>query len=135
MQKDWTLSGCFAHFGAKGKNSRWSWSARTPDNKTVVLTLWVDYIQPGQDKTIVYENVGDGSLGWVRRPGNRERLENLRFAMDRCGGLFRVVFVRAKDTAAEPREIAECYPRADLKMRIIPAPINADTWRRQATDR
>ncbi len=118
MAKKWTLSGCFALYGAKAKNPRWSWSARTPDNKTVVLTLWEDYLTPGPDNTSVYENVGDGSLEWTSRPGNRERLENLRFARDCCDGLFRVVSVKAKDKNAKPRRIVECYPREELTMRI-----------------
>jgi hypothetical protein len=31
------LAKAFAAFGAAGKNQRWSWSARTPDNQTVVI--------------------------------------------------------------------------------------------------
>lgn len=52
------------------------------------------------------------------RPGNGERLENLKWARDHCDGLFRVVITVAKDEKAHPREIAECYPR-DLLMRLV----------------
>lgn len=55
---------------------------------------------------------------WVDRPGNRERLRNLIWARDHCQGVFRVVMPRAKDTSVDPREIADCFPKDDLFMRI-----------------
>src|ERR1019366_2706519 len=42
MPKKWGLAEAFAHFGATGRNQRWSWSARSADGKTVVITLWRD---------------------------------------------------------------------------------------------
>lgn len=36
------LGKAFQQFGAKGRKPRWSWSASTPDNGTVVLALWDD---------------------------------------------------------------------------------------------
>jgi hypothetical protein len=37
--------------------------------------------------------------------------------MDHCEGKFRVIIVVAKDTNANPRAIAECYP-TNMVMRI-----------------
>jgi len=42
MAAKWTRADAFAYFGAQGKNPRWSWSARSADGKTVVLTMWQD---------------------------------------------------------------------------------------------
>ena len=113
-----TLSECFASYGARGKNPRWSWSARSPDGKTVVLTLWADQIKRGPGRTIIYDDFDSTGEGWVERPGNRERLENLIHCRDYCDGLFRVVITKARDTKAVPRAIEDCFPRPDLLMRI-----------------
>ena len=120
MPKSWGLAGAIAHFGAAGKNPRWSWSGRSADGTTVVITLWRDLIRR-QDGRIVYDNferAQEPNPSWIRRPGNRERLENLLWARDHCDGYFKVVVVVAKDTNAEPREIAECYPQDRLRMRL-----------------
>lgn len=113
----WTLSASFRSFGAESTNPRWSWSARSADGKTVVLTLWRDLVRV-QGKSASYDTFGRGLEQWTDRPGNRERLENLKWARDHCGGLFRVVITVAKDANAHPREIAECYPH-DMLMRLV----------------
>jgi hypothetical protein len=113
------LAECFDTFGAKGANPRWSWSARSEDGKTVVLTLWKDGIRV-QGQSVTYDSFDlEGSGEWQKRPGNRERIENLKWARDNCGGLFRVVITVAKDTAAIPRSIAECFPKPNLTMRLL----------------
>jgi hypothetical protein len=48
------LAEAFAHFGAAGKNQRWSWSARSADGRTVVLTVWKDGLNYTR-KPIVYD--------------------------------------------------------------------------------
>jgi len=112
------LSACFAHYGAKPKNPRWSWSARSADDRTVVLTIWQDQIKGGPDKTVVVDDFETERREWVERPGNRERLENLVHARDHCDVRFRVVIVRPADTNAEPRTIADCFPLDRLTMQI-----------------
>jgi hypothetical protein len=119
MAKQWTKTESFAHFGATLTNVRWSWSARTPDGETVILALWSDRFS--RMKTpMEYEEqaTGDRTPEWVARPGNQERLRNLGWARDHCGGVFRVVMARAKDTTDDPREIADCFPKDSLFMRI-----------------
>ena len=110
----------FAFFGAKCANQRWSWSARSPDGKTVVLTLWQDRLDPANGNLVYHEHVRAISTGeWIKRPGNRERLENLKWAKEHCDGLFRVVIAVAEDVEASPRAIKECFPHEKLVMKIL----------------
>jgi hypothetical protein len=113
------LADCFAHFGAATKNSRWSWSARSRDGKVVVMTLWQDLLNY-RVNPIAYDTFGRADLPeWTDTPGNRERLENLKWARDHCDGLFRVVIAVAKDTKASPRTIARCFPQDRMVMKLI----------------
>src|ERR1022692_3966106 len=100
----------FAHFGAAGRNHVWSWSARSPDGKTVVLTLWEDQF----DRTatpVTYSNFNSKDLAfWKDQLGNRERKENIKWAKKNCGSRFRVVITKAKDKDARPRSIADAQP-------------------------
>jgi hypothetical protein len=124
MPKAWGLAESLAHFGAAGKNPRWSWSGRSLDGETVVINLWRDRVQR-ENGLMVYDEFARPDLqdpehlpAWMARPGNRERVENLTWARDHCDGYFRVIIIVAKDTNADPREIAECYPQQKLRMRI-----------------
>ena len=112
------LSECFARFGAKGRNPRWSWSARNEDGTVVVITLWKDRLS-FRDGGIVYDDIGIDTSAWAHRPGNRERIENLIWARDRCGGWFRAVVTVARDVSAQPRQIADCYPQPRWNMRLV----------------
>lgn len=118
MAKEWTKTEAFAYFGAILTNVRWSWSARTPDGKMVILALWSDRFSRRKNPVEYEEVLGDRSPVWIARPGNRERSANLIWARDHCAGVFRVVMARAKDTSAEPREIDDCFPKDDLFMRM-----------------
>jgi len=117
VAKKWTKKACFAHYGAVSANV-YSWSARSADGKTVVVTLWRDLIDY-KAKPVTYGTIvrGDVSI-WKERPGNRERLENLKWAREHCGGRFRVVITVAKNVTASTREIEECYPQDQMIMRI-----------------
>ena len=112
------LSECFAHFGAKGANPRWSWSARSEDGTVVVITLWKDRLS-FDGGAIVYDDMGIDTGAWVDRPGNRERIENLKWARDNCDGYFRAVVTVAEDISAQPRRIADCYPQPRWNMRLV----------------
>ncbi|MBF9234617.1 hypothetical protein [Microvirga alba] len=48
------VNAAFAYFGAAGRNPRWSWSARSPDGKTVVVTMWKDLITY-ENGTAIYD--------------------------------------------------------------------------------
>jgi hypothetical protein len=116
MPRKWTRRECFEHFGALCKNPQWSWSAKSADGRVVVMCMWQDEIKREGDR-MVYQSLtprrGEGN-----RPGAKERLENLKWAREHCDGLARVVVMRANDTKADPRSIAECFPHDKLVMRI-----------------
>jgi hypothetical protein len=110
------LAAAFRAFGAKGNNQRWSWSARTPDGR-VVMTFWQDQFPPR--KPLSYSNVGSRLLAkWQPQLGNQERIDNLIHARDHWGGRMGVVIIRAKDTNADSRQIAEAFARKDLLMQL-----------------
>jgi hypothetical protein len=119
MSKKWTHAACFAFFGTTPANPRWSWSARNSDTKTVVLTLWQDEFEGvGKGQMVYQPRPRIPEKDWAKRPGNRERLENLKWARENCEGLFRVIIAKAKDVNGNPREIEECFPQEKLLMRI-----------------
>ncbi len=71
-------------------------------------------------RPIEYNTIGLPNLAvWRGRHGNRERIDNLKWARDHCDGLFRVVITVANDVNARTREIAEAYPQPRMMMRLI----------------
>lgn len=119
MAKDWTKTEAFAEYGVECANSRWSWSGRSPDGTTVALTFWSDRFVDFKSQPIVYRDEGWGDdVERVRRPGNKERINNIKFALENLSGIVRVVMAKAKDVKAHPREIESCWPQPKLVMRI-----------------
>jgi hypothetical protein len=116
MPRKWTRRECFEHFGASCKNPQWSWSAKSADGRVVVMCMWQDEIKREGDR-MVYQSLTP-RRGEQNRPGAKERLDNLKWAREHCDGLARVVVMRANDTKADPRSIAECFPHDKLVMRI-----------------
>lgn len=128
------LAEAFAHFGAAGKNQRWSWSARSADGRTVVLTVWKDGLNYTR-KPVVYDTFDRPNLNeWKNLPGNRERLENLLWARDHCEGRFRVVITVAEDVNARPRKIVKCYPQDKLIMQITKINEQTGEFRAESVD-
>jgi hypothetical protein len=124
MAARWTRTDAFAHFGAQGKNPRWSWSARSADGKTVVLTMWQDEFR-AVDGVVTYATRSREDIDWGGRLGNLERIENLKWARANCGSLVRAVIAIAKDTTARVRSIERCFPHPKLVMKITD--LNEDT--------
>ena len=85
----------------------------------MVITRWQDKLKRRPDGTWIYVDHDDRGHDWTRRPGNSERLENLKHAVDNLEGLFRVVVAKAKDVDASPRAIEDCFPQPNLIMKII----------------
>ena len=104
MLENWTQTAAFAYFGAVATNIQWSWSARSPDLKTVVLTWWMHEIVRDGPK-LIYD-MRDHSLlnEWRGRHGNRDRIKNLTCARDHCNRLFRVVWCEARETERKNTE-------------------------------
>jgi hypothetical protein len=107
-----TKRDAFAYFdGAKGRNLRWSWSARSADGRTVVVLLWQrDIVKVGGKLKVHFRY-----QAW--KQGCKELMENLAHARDHCDGLFRVVLSVDKDDA--PWKIHRCWPEPGLVMKLI----------------
>jgi hypothetical protein len=106
-RRRWKLKESFAHFGgAKATNRRWSWSAKSRDGKTVVVTMW----KPDADRGILQSKARTRK----NRLGFNDRLKNLIWARDHCGGLFRVV-ITVKKTNGKGKY---WFPAEKLVMRI-----------------
>jgi hypothetical protein len=112
-----TKRAAYAYFGATLANPFWSWSARSADESTVVLTWWRDEVDR-KGNVLVYDMRNHPRLAeWQDRLGNRERVRNLIWARDHCGGLFRVVWGEADK--ARVRKGKNYWPDNNLRMRLI----------------
>jgi hypothetical protein len=116
MAKKWTHKACFEYFGTVPKNPRWSWSGRSPDGTVVSATFWQDQFE--EHGRVYRGRRRAGEQRWLESPGRAELLENLRWALDHCGGVLRIIIAIAKDKTAEPRSISECFPQPALRMRL-----------------
>lgn len=116
MPGKWTHTKAFASFGVVPRNTRWSWSARSEDGKTVVATLWQDQFER-KDGRVIYARPGF-TPGERKRPGFMEWIENLTWAQSNCQGRFKVIVAVAKDIQATPRSIGECFP-SKMTMRLV----------------
>ena len=116
MPKRWTHTQAFEHFGTRPRNVQWSWSARSEDGQTVVVTFWQDQFSRQGDH-LIYSRPAYGPEV-RRRPGFGELMENLAWARDYCDGRFNVIIAKAKDVNANPRSIEECFP-SKMVMRVV----------------
>ena len=83
------------------------------------MTFWKDAIDYSSDP-ICYSTFDNPRLHiWKDKPGNRERIENLKWARDHCNGLMKVVIITAKDINVEPREIADCVVQRRMVMKLV----------------
>ena len=117
MTKKWSHKACFDHYGVKPGNPRWSWSGKSGDGKTVAVTCWQDRFENGIDLYRSHTHLGEA--GWQSRPGHNELIRNLAWARDNCGGEVRIIVAIPEDPKASPRSIRECFPRADIRMRVV----------------
>jgi hypothetical protein len=115
MSKRWTHTKAFAHFGTSPRNVQWSWSARSEDGLTVVVTLWQDQFSRRGNRLVYDRSAAAPDVR--RRPGFGELMENLAWARNNCAGRFNVIVAKAKDTKADPRTIEECFP-SKMVMRL-----------------
>ncbi len=108
----------FARFGVSLKNVRSSWSGVSPEGETVVLALWKHLINY-RTTPISYDVFNLSNFDeWKDRDGNQERSRHLRWALDHCGGKFRVVIATAKDQGASIHDDADYHAHQRLLMQI-----------------
>lgn len=92
------------------------------------MTLWKDRFNY-KASPVTYDDFGDEDLvEWTNSPGNRERIENLKWARDHCAGRFKVIVATAKDMNAYPRAIEQSYP-AKMIMRLTDLNENTGEFR------
>jgi hypothetical protein len=112
-----SMKEAFAKFSTKPRNPRLCWSARNEQLKTVVVTLWKDRIL-WKANPIAYDgSEPQGPDYSLQRQGGRDRLDDLRWARDNCGGELRVILVTPADPNAVPRKVID-YDAKDWVMRL-----------------
>jgi len=114
VAKRYTLTEAYAFFGIKLRNFRTSWSGRNPDDGTVAVTLWQDEFRD-YGKIFRPGDIEDPDA----RLGSIELMENLRWAIDHCDSMVRVVVAAAKDLTAKQRKQRLCFPHPTMRMRIV----------------
>jgi hypothetical protein len=115
MADKWTRTAAFRFYNAKPSNPNWSWSARSADGRTVVVTLWKHEFK-GPAGKMVYAHSGLGN--WHEGNGSRTFSKDLVWALANCEGLVRVVVVTRLWSVSSRVRTAECYPQKNLLMRI-----------------
>jgi hypothetical protein len=112
----WSKTTAFTEVGVAGANGRWNWSGRSKNGTTVALTFWQDLFRKGQPLRYIDEGWSDDEA-IVKSLGNRERIENIKWALAHCGGVVGVVIATAKNMKAKPREGKDWEPKT-WKMHI-----------------
>jgi hypothetical protein len=82
MANKWTRTAAFRFFSTEPRNPNWSWSARSTDGQTVVVTLWKhEFTGSAGDMIYARSNLGD----WHKGIGSRVFFEDLLWALAYCG--------------------------------------------------
>jgi hypothetical protein len=126
-----TLAECFNHFGAVCAHRSYSRSAISSDGRIVVVAVWEDEIARVGDR-LIYETRYRPDLKGKARGAHSEWIANLKWACAHCNSQVRVVIMTAKDFAAEPPEILQCYPDDSLIMRVIRFDVHTGVFRAES---
>jgi hypothetical protein len=125
MAKKLTRVAAFRSYNTELPNP-YRWSARSPDGKTVAVSLWKDEFE-GPAGRMVYNR--SSMEDWYDGSGKRRFFEDLAWAVTHCDGIVRVI-VAVRDTSAFPHvRTAECYPCKNLLMRVTHLDPVAGTFR------
>ena len=116
MATKWTHVQAFLALGTIPLNRFWSWSARSVDGRTVAVTLWREQLRGLAGRMVcTRSDWGD----WHQGNGSRAFFADLKWAVEHCGGIVRVV-VAVRDPKALPQvRMAECYPCRNLYLRVV----------------
>lgn len=121
MKRRYTHTDAFGSFGVVPKNTYWSWSGRSPDGKTVVVTLWDHELGMLHGRYSVEGKIDMSKLG------GRELFENLKWALDHCNGRVHVIRAFARDPGAEKLKIKDCEP-ASFTMKVAYLDLETGTY-------
>jgi hypothetical protein len=113
----WTLSTCFAHFGAARSLRHFGGSAISDDGTTVVVAMWEDEIVH-QDDGVTYRSRFGPPLRGDTHKVSKQWISHLKWAIAHCDSVVRVVVLAAEDMEAQPRVVRACYPDDSLVMQI-----------------
>jgi hypothetical protein len=111
MKRGYTHTEAFAYFGAEPRNTYWSWSGRSSDGQTVVVTLW-DHEQGMIRGRFSFKDRPDMS-----KLGAQWLVKDLKWALDHCNGRVHVIRAFAKDPKARELKIDYCEP-ASYTMKV-----------------
>jgi len=127
------LSAAYRAYGCVTKTP-YSWSGRSPDGKTVAISMWVDGIH-NDTSPMTYGSVGKEDIAnWEWRQGNKDRIEDLKWSHDHCGGRLRVIITVPEDFDAPTRKVAEAWVRPDLVMQLDELNENTGEFRASLID-
>ncbi|UPK26742.1 patatin-like phospholipase domain-containing protein [Bradyrhizobium sp. 195] len=106
-----TRTSAFGRYGVRSAMNRWS--GVSADGSTAAVSLWKDELE-GPAGAMVYHKAD--TRDWTNGIAKREFFRHLQHAVDRCGGIVRVVMV-VRDPSNPSRTI-DCYPAPNVIMRV-----------------
>jgi hypothetical protein len=104
----------FGLYGVILRNPNWSLSGRSPDGRTVAVSIWSDELSL-QDGKLIYDRPNWGD--WYDGPGRRFLFKDLAWARDFCGGIVRPV-LSVRNPSADGVQTAGAQARTDLFMKL-----------------
>tara|TARA_B100000768_G_C11215909_1_gene348176 strand:- start:43 stop:480 length:438 start_codon:yes stop_codon:yes gene_type:complete len=116
---------CFAYFGIKVKNIRWSWSGlnESGDNRkdsgygpVAALTIWTDQTTWDKEKRCsIWSTFDQNNEIWKVDKGNSERIKIIKYCIKNLNSEFRPIFVVPMKPGVidETREAKSHYVKKD----------------------
>ncbi len=110
-----TLTEAFNRLGVptKGRNIRQMWSGRSTDGRLVAVTLWSDFFADVDRR--VYDTLSRGTTSAGRKPQTKRRLADLKYAQDKCVGIFTSIIITTAEATHSKIVSREIGPR----MRVV----------------
>jgi hypothetical protein len=110
-----TRSKAYEDLGIVCANPRWGWSGRSVDQSKVALLFWFDKLN---NRRMIYNDTGWGDTKIVRKTGNKQRMRDIKHAIEHLDGLVHLVVAKAKNDQLLDRRIKEAYPIHRFLMKI-----------------
>ena len=106
-----TLTEAYNRLRVSVTNLRRMWSGQSSDGN-VVITLWSNLF--ADEGRRVYDVLNRPTGNWVNRPENRRRIEHLKYAQAKRGGIFDSIIVTQADNSYTKIIRREIGPRMRL---------------------
>lgn len=124
-----TRTAAFGRYGIRLRNVMSGWSGVSADGSTVAVSLWRHEFS-GPAGAMVYDKAD--SSDWKNVAAKRDFFADLQHAVDRCGGMVRVVMV-VRDPS-DPSRAIDCYPAPNVVMRVAALDTVGLTFRLEQLD-